>query len=233
MRALINAAERLMRYRRARGTLALIGFVLTRICRLRAHVVYEARCCDPRVPSLWHESDQILIFGPEDIDARLSPELYAFLGDEAFESVQGVRDGDVLFVVKHGKTFVHCGYVLFEHKGTKLVGEQESTPIIACCKTAQAAQGRGLYRKALNEEVLYLKERGYTRVIITTAPDNTASRRGIEAAGFNLIREVRVVIILNCIVWRRLREDRGTKSRLFLLRSEKHLLRSANANASG
>jgi hypothetical protein len=233
MKGLINAAKRLMRYRKTRGTLAVIYFVLSRICRLKAHVVYEARCADSRVRSSWCEGDQLLTVGPEDIDAKLGPELYAFLGGgEAFEAVQGVRNGDVLFVVKHGKTFVHCGYIVFKTKETQILGEHEPTPLIACCKTAPTAQGRGLYRKALNEEVLFLKEHGYTRVIIATAPDNTASRRGIEAAGFKLVRKVSVVIILNCLVMRRLREERGTKSGVFFLRSEKHLLRSTSANAS-
>ena len=184
--------------------------------------MYETLCGEPRSASSWQADEQLHVLGPGNIDAELSPGLYSFLGgDEVNESLQSVRRGDALFAVKKGEAFVHCGYILFQTRSAKIAGEVEPVPVIGNCKTAIGAQGRGLYRKALNEEIRYLNERGYSRVIIITSPDNVPSQKGIEAAGFHLIRRVTAIIILNVLVISRVREKDRSRLSAIVLRPEK------------
>lgn len=133
------------------------------------------------------------------------------------EYLEGVRKGNWLFVVRNGSEFQHCGYVLFNTRQTKIIGEMENPPLIAGCRTAPSAQGRGLYRRALNAEMCYLRDRGYRRAVIETDPLNIPSRKGIEAAGFQLCRDARVWILLNWLVVQKAVDLSGSKWRVFFL----------------
>ena len=143
---------------------------------------------------------------------NLTPDLFDFLGGgQAYESLQGVRGGDRLFVVARGSEYLHRGYILFRTQQTELLGETEGAPLIASCATAPAARGRGLYPRALNEELRYLHKHGYSRAIIETDPENHASRRGIEAAGFSLAWEMEAWIFINRFVFQRIRKQSRTR----------------------
>ena len=85
------------------------------------------------------------------------------------------------------------------------------------CYTAAAARGRGLYRRALLGEMRYLQDRGYKRVVIDTHPSNQASRRGIEAAGFQFARTVSVWIVLNLFALQRTETRHVTHWRMLSL----------------
>src|SRR4051794_18080449 len=94
---------RIRRYQRQRGTLAAIGFLASRVFRFEGHVVYETTPATPRTPVIWGDDERVLQFGPENVDTNLTPELRSYLGgDRAFESLQGVREGDALFVIASG-----------------------------------------------------------------------------------------------------------------------------------
>ena len=133
------------------------------------------------------------------------------------DNLEGVRQGDELFVVANGAAYQHCGYILFKTRQTRVIGERKGTPLIACCLTAPAARGRGLYRRALIAELRHLWDRGYRRVVIETSPDNLPSRKGIEAAGFRLCREVSAWIVLNWLVYQKRIEPAGATRRLILI----------------
>jgi hypothetical protein len=210
-------ADRIRRHRRQHGSFATLRFLSSRVFRRREHVVFDVLLDGIDAPR-WEEGEQLRVIGPENIDAEVTPAIRGFMGgDEAVESLQGVRNGDRLFVVTGDGEVLHGGYVLFHTRQTKLIGEPGDPPVIASCLTAPAARGRGLYRKALRAELCYLRDRGYRRAVIETSPDNTASRRGIEAAGFRFLREARVWIVMNKLVCQRLSDVSGTHWRVFLL----------------
>src|SRR5690349_14788609 len=102
-----EAAGRIGRHWRTRGAAATLRFLLSRIFRREVHLVYEA-VCTGREMAPFASGEEILNFGPEDLDAALGPTLYEFLGGEnAFESLRGVRNGDRLFVIARDGVFVH------------------------------------------------------------------------------------------------------------------------------
>ena len=192
--------QRLRREWQSKGAWRTFRFLFSRIVRCWRAVVYEADLEPPRLPSNWNPDETLQSFGPEEIDTVLTPALRSFLGADGLENLEGVRNGNRLFLVSAGSTLLHCGYILFRTRQTKLIGEMGEPPVIACCFTSPAARGRGLYRKALNAELCFLRESGYKRAVIETDPDNLPSRKGIEAAGFRLIRSVRAWILLNWLV---------------------------------
>ena len=207
---------RLSRYWKQRGALATLRFLVSRLFRFEKHVVYETTASTPRGPVTWGQGEQVVQFGPENLDGGLTPELRTYLGGgQAYESLCGVRNGDRLFVIALGGEFVHRGYILFKTRQSRILGDDEASPLIAYCSTSPAARGRGLYRRALETEVAYLLERGYRRVLIETDPENHASRKGIEAAGFTFAWEASVWILLNWFIVRRNRSRNDVRWRVF------------------
>jgi hypothetical protein len=213
-----NLARRIGTYRRRRGTLATMQFLASRIVRHQRHVVFEAILDTAPVDVPWLEGERLKVIDRSNVDSAVGTELRAFLGgDAALDNLEGVRNGNELFVVANGAAYLHCGYILFQARQTGIIGESKDTPLIACCSTAPAVRGRGLYRRALIAELRHLWNRGHRRVVIETSPDNLPSRKGIEAAGFRLCREVSVWIVLNWLVYQKRIESSGTFRRLILI----------------
>ena len=206
-------------YRRWRqyGAWQTLRFLFSRVLRHQEFLVFDVSLDSPRPVPEWGDGERVQIIGPENIDTEVTPELRKFLGgDEAVENLAGVRKGDRLFVVKGDRGYLHGGYIFFETNQTRILGETDHPPLIGCCGTAQFAQGRGLYRRALNAELCYLQNQGYSRALIETSPQNIPSRKGIEAAGFRLCREVSAWIMLNLLVLQKYVEPCGTKWRIIL-----------------
>ncbi len=214
VRTFANRVHRLWRQQGARRT---ARFLSSRILRHRRCLVFEAGLTCARPCPQWLAGEGLQVIGPENIDSEVTPDLHSFLGHEALENLEGVRQGNRLFVVSNGSEFLHCGYILLHSRQTKIIGEPNNPPLIACCQTLDKAQGKGIYRRALQAELCYLHQQGYTRAVIETDPQNIASRKGIEAAGFRFCREARVWILLNWFVCLRALEPSGPKWRTFFI----------------
>lgn len=215
---LLDLVKRIGTHWRHHGTLATLQFLASRIVRHQRHVVFEAvlDAAPDDVPLL--EGERLKVIDRANLDSAIGADLRAFLGgDEAADNLEGVRNGNELFVVAHGAEYRHCGYILFRSKQTRIIGEPGDPPLIACCHTAPGARGRGHYRRTLIAELRHLWDRGYRRVVIETSPGNVPSRKGIEAAGFRLCREVSVWIVLNWLVYQKRIESSGVSRRLILL----------------
>lgn len=200
---------RIRRLAKRRGLIGTCRFLASRVFRHEERLVFE-RDCNVGVAPQWKRGEQLLEIGPENIDRAMTPALLKFLGgDEAFESLEGVRNGDRLFVVTGDGEYLHRGYVIFKNRQKRVLGDNSNAPVIGYCATTPAARGRGLYRRTLQAEVSYLGGLGHNRVLIETTPENRASRKGIEAAGFTLAWSANMWIILNTFVLRRTENHSG------------------------
>jgi GNAT superfamily N-acetyltransferase len=179
--------------------------------------VYQADLQHPYPPVEWTEGERLLVVGAENQESELTPQVRAFLGGAVYECLAGIRDGDRLFIIADQDECLHRGYVIFNSRAKKLIGENDNAPLIGYCYTAAAARGRGLYRRALLAEMRYLQQRGYKRVVIDTHPANQASRKGIEAAGFQFVRTVSVWIVLNLLALQRTEAGHDTRWRMLFL----------------
>ena len=149
-----QVTKRIWRCWRQQGAWGTVRFLGSRILRHRRYVVFEANLDEPRPATEWLSGEQLRLIGPETVDSEVTTEMQDFLGgDEAVENLEGVRNGNRLFVVANGCQFYHCGYILYRTRQTKILGEEGNPPLIASCQTAPAARGRGLYRRALNAEL--------------------------------------------------------------------------------
>ncbi|MGH8680027.1 MAG: GNAT family N-acetyltransferase, partial [Burkholderiales bacterium] len=81
--------------------------------------------------------------------------------------------------------------------------EPSEVPMIGNCYTVPDARGRGLYARMLVTVSDDLAVDGHRRAIISCQPDNVASMRGIERAGFKRARHITSFIALSKLVlWR-------------------------------
>ena len=193
-------------------------FLASRIVRHQRHVVFDVVLDTAPDDVAWLEGEWLKVIDRGNVDYAVGTELRAFLGgEEALDNLEGVRNGNELFVVSNGAAYHHCGYILFQTRQTRIIGEPKGTPLIACCLTAPVARGRGLYRRTLIAELHHLWSRGYRRVVIETSPENLPSKKGIEAAGFRLCREVSAWIVLNWLVYQKRIEPSGSTRRLILI----------------
>jgi hypothetical protein len=179
--------------------------------------VYQADLQQPCPPVEWLEGERLLVVGADNLESDLTPQVRAFLGGAVYEFLAGIRNGDRLFVIADQDECLHRGYIIFSSRAKKLIGENGNAPLIGYCYTAAAARGRGLYRRALLGEMRYLQDRGYKRVVIDTHPANLASRKGIEAAGFQFARTVSVWIVLNLLALQRTETRHDTHWRMLSL----------------
>jgi RimJ/RimL family protein N-acetyltransferase len=214
----VAGASRLARLWKQRGALATFRFVLTRIFRHEVHWVYAIDAGEKHPAASWTPTERFGIVTAANLATEMSPALEAFLGGPlAFENIAGIRSGDILFVVSDGGRYVHRGYALFRTRQKQLLGESEETPLISYCYTPAEIRGRALYRRALSAEIDYLRTIGHRRIAIETDPANVASQKGILAAGFRFVREVRLWILLNALIVRLSQDDAGRRLRVFVL----------------
>ena len=213
-----HAFDRLRCIWQQRGFWGTTRFVLSRIYRRQVNLVFEAVLTESRPSVAWKDDEQLLQFGPENVDREMSPELEHFLGGaESIDNIRGVRRGDRLFVVRSENHYLHRGYIMFRTRERRLIGQPHDAPLIGYCFTALAARGRGLYRRALTEELNYLQKKGFARAAIATSPENGASRKAIESAGFSLACESRVWIVLNIFCVRCLTSQERSRWAAFLI----------------
>jgi len=84
---------------------------------------------------------------------------------------------------------------MFDSYSKKILGEAKETPMIGNCYTLPEHRRQGLYARLLVTICARLAEMGHRRAIITCAPDNTASMRGIEKAGFTRVHSSKSLLI--------------------------------------
>jgi RimJ/RimL family protein N-acetyltransferase len=94
------------------------------------------------------------------------------------------------------------GFVLFNSFYKQILGEDSATPMIGNCYTYPQYRGRGSYPRMIRAACESLAAQGFQRAIITCAPDNAASIRGIEKAGFRRVKTLHsLVLATRWIAW--------------------------------
>jgi hypothetical protein len=202
MPSIATIAHRLRYQLRQRGLLSTLRFLASRLGRHEVRAVYSADLRRPCQAVEWKGGERLVVVGPHNLESALTPRVVEFLRGSASECLAGIRSGDRLFIVADAENYLHRGYVVLTGRAKKLLDEPPDVPLIGYCYTAEAARGRGLYRRALVAELQYLQALGYKRVVIDSDPRNYASRKGIEAAGFAFARTVNVWIFLNLFALR-------------------------------
>ncbi len=136
--------------------------------------------------------------------------IIAAAGDELFNTLD---DTDQLRIVWHDGTIAALGAVMYANRLPGLLGLPASTVVIGYFHTAPEHRRRGLYRRALNETTLRLREEGHREIWLEVHPENNASIGGIEAAAFERMGAIDASIWCGRLIrydgrWRWLRSGR-------------------------
>lgn len=196
---------------RARGPLGLGRFLVTRIARRQHDILFErvlvpeaagtdALCLEPVVVI---DKDHLGAAETASVEAQI------FAGDNA-EYRPGIKTGDIAFAhTEPGGQLVTYAFVLYRTFYKRLLAIPGSAPLIGNCFTVPAMRGRGLYPAMLRTVCRHLARMGHDRVFISCAPDNRASIRGIERAGFRRIKDISNLVVLSKVVITRTEKRAG------------------------
>ena len=204
--------QRLATEWRTRGPAGFMRFVALRLLQWRSDVLYQA---DPaRLAGA--------AAGPADVPGETVVWVHrGNLGSAATAAVEAAVLGganhayrqalcgadQLLAIVDEQGHVASYGFVLFDSFYKQVLREAADTPMIGNCFTDPAQRGRGYYPRLLRAACRRLADEGYQRVIITCAPDNRASVRGIEKAGFRQAKTLSsLVLAARWIAWQRVVE---------------------------
>ncbi|MEG0822603.1 MAG: GNAT family protein [Burkholderiaceae bacterium] len=206
LESLRHILARLLAVWRTRGPLEFATFVLTRIVLRREDLIFECSLGEIQgAPFVLPERGRFVIVDGAGIALPEHASVVAqVLQGENGVHVSGLLDGD-LMLAHVGDTGVvdNYAFVLFRTGYKRFLGLEDAVPLIGNCNTLAEARGRGLYPLMLRYICCVLAGRGYGRVVITCAPSNKASIRGIEKAGFEFVSHLTCWIVLSrVVVWR-------------------------------
>lgn len=185
---MMRVLKRLATELRTRGPGGFARFIALRLVQRRADVVFE---CDLRQFAPGEGVDDGIIV----VDcANLGSAATALverdvLGGPNHEYVAELQGrGQLLAATDAQGGVTSYAFVVFESFYKRILGEDTDTPIISNCFTLPAWRGQGLYPRLLRTSCRHLAAQGHRRALITCAPDNIASVRGIEKAGFRRVK---------------------------------------------
>jgi L-amino acid N-acyltransferase YncA len=209
---MIRFVQRLARELRTRGAWGLLRFAASRIAQRRSDVLYYMDLATMLAPPC--DADVVVAVNSTTLGSHDTVAVETAVLTEANHAYrEALRDDAQLFaLVDSQQQVLTYGFVLFASFYKKVLGEAQDTPMISNCYTFPAHRGQGLYPRLLLAICYSLASQGYRRAIITCAPDNRASVRGIEKAQFKHARSVDSTIVLTrWIAWQRstLASERG------------------------
>lgn len=137
--------------------------------------------------------------------AGIPPEIRVFAGTAPAPLASRMNDTKIVYAAYHEGRLVHVSWVLLDTLLPTQFGLDPDIPVIADCATDAAYRGRRIYPHVLSRIPADLMRRGLPpAAYILVAPDNEASIRGIERAGF--VRQARIQgwRVLGFIVWKQI-----------------------------
>lgn len=196
--------KRLLTEFKTRGGAGFLRFLALRLLQWRADVLYEVDLAVLAANPPLQPAAPLVRVGRHNLGSEATAQAEAGVltaENHAYrEALQG--DDQLLAALDAQGQVTSYGFVLFDSFYKRILDEPRNTPMIGNCFTLPAWRGRGLYPRLLVATCQHLAAQGHSRAIITCAPDNLASVRGIEKAGFRRVRTVRSLVLLTrWIAW--------------------------------
>jgi GNAT superfamily N-acetyltransferase len=189
--------DRLAAEFRTRGPVGFTRFAMSRLCQWRFDVLYEAYLPELIQQQTVQPLSSFVQVGKHNFgSAETAAVERAVLTDVNYAYRDTLRGDDLLFAATDSDGDVLAyGFVLFDSYSKKVLGEATETPLIGNCYTLPEHRRKGLYARLLMTICTQLANAGHRRAIITCAPDNVASVRGIENAGFTRVQTVKSLLV--------------------------------------
>ena len=204
--------ERLVTEFRTRGAVGFLRFLATRIVQRRADLLFDidlrGLAAAPPFAQLAPLATAVLVWR-HNLGSEATRAVEQSVLTAANHAYREVLAGDDMLLAMtdagdaQGQVTSYA-FVLFASFYKRVLGEAQTTPMISNCYTDPAWRGQGLYPQLLVTTCLHLASQGHARAIITCAPDNLASVRGIEKAGFRRVKTLHSLVVLaRWIAWQR------------------------------
>ncbi len=193
---------RLRRELRMRGAAGFVRFIAQRLVQWRSDVLYEFDLSALAAHGAEASSYVVTVidrgnFGSA-ATAMIEGDVLSAANHDYVTELQGM--GQLLAATGADGHVASYAFVVFDSFYKRILGEARGTPIICNCVTLPAHRGQGLYPRLLQASCQRLAMQGYSRAIITCAPDNLASIRGIEKAGFRRVKTLHSLILFTRLI---------------------------------
>jgi hypothetical protein len=196
----MKVVQRLRRELRLRGLRGFARFVASRIVQPRADLLFEIGLEREIVDAL-DPLPAVIVNRSNAGTAEVAWIERQILVDHNEDYGPGLKDRDWMFAGSdETRNVVAYAFVLFATDYKNVLGVPEDIPLIANCFTKPAWRGRHLYPRLLRRVCVELARAGHKRAVISCAPDNVASIRGIERAGFRRVARITCLSVLSKIV---------------------------------
>ena len=184
---------------RTRGVIGFFNFARTRVWQYREDVLFEMPLPSCPSTSLHTNLDKLVLVQSDNFGSKETEIVEReVLTDHNFAYREALQADDLLYAATDEFGHVSAyGFVLFDSFYKRILGESNQVPMIGNCFTFPQNRSRGLYTSLLVSISDHLNSQGYCRVIITCAPDNLASVRGIQKAGFLKVSTLRSLVIFS------------------------------------
>lgn len=180
---------------RNRGPVGFVRFIALRLVQWRGDVLYEFDLRNARADS-GEQGRTIVTVDRNNVGSEATRLIENFIltgGNHVYvDELRG--DAVMLAALDEGKVASYA-FIVFKSFYKRVLGEADATPIICNCATLPEYRGQGVYPLLLEAACRHLAASGFTRVIITCAPDNLSSMRGIEKAGFRKVKTLHSLIL--------------------------------------
>jgi RimJ/RimL family protein N-acetyltransferase len=101
----------------------------------------------------------------------------------------GVTD---FFVAKNEEGIQHISWIYYDCDHNRLLSLQPTEAEIKFCLTMPFLRGQGIYPTVVKSIIQYLGGNGFKNVYMCVHPENSASIRGIEKAGFHYVGNIKL-----------------------------------------
>ncbi len=207
---MIRLMQRLARELRTRGAGGFLRFVASRLAHRRSDMLY---CMDlETLPAQDGGAVIVVAVNCDTLGSHGTEAVESAVLTEANHAYRAALRGDAQLyaLVDSHQQVMSYGFVLFASFYKKVLCEPRDTPMISNCYTFPAHRGQGLYPRLLLAICHSLASQGFRGAIVTCAPDNRASVRGIEKARFKHAKTVDSTIVLTrWIAWQKITPASG------------------------
>jgi RimJ/RimL family protein N-acetyltransferase len=199
----LRVMPRVLRIReilRARGVKGLLRFGFQRLVFRRWNsIVLQDKIGISRQPSVYPEPFRFRIWlKHEQMPVEMRTLVRNSSGGEFLAELDR-RDG--VWLIEAGENrLAGWGGLYFGSRQVRVLSLPKDAVLLGGGFILPAFRRRGLHRQAVNDAALCLARNGFRHVFSEVHPDNLASLRGLEAAGFERVKQVSLIILLRCVV---------------------------------
>ena len=185
---------------RLRGAAGVVWLILSRVARSRRDLLFEKTTSQVGVD--FAVTPSVVVIDRHCVDnPGIAPVMQEIFTGDNLQYLQGLRRDDLLFVALDEQGAVAAyAFVLFQTQYKRVLGIGRDVPLIGNCYTLPAHRGQRMYPQLLVVACSELARRGYSLAAISCEPQNRASIRGIERAGFTGVSMIRTIIVLLRVV---------------------------------